>query len=454
MPEKIIEAQRDYFKTHITLNVKLRLGYLKKLKATIKGMEKTIISALKTDLGKSAEESYMAEIGMVLEDLSYHIKHLKKWVKPIRRSSPIAQFPSKSYRLPSPYGNVLIISPWNYPFLLSMQPLVGAIAAGNTVLLKPSRSSAATSAVLNEIIDSVFPPELAACVYGSDDINSAVLEHKFDYVFFTGGKEVGQKVYEAAAKFMTPVTLELGGKSPVVVDKTAKIDLAAKRVIFGKFLNVGQTCVAPDYAVVHTQVAEQFIECVKKWIDKLYPNAINNPSYGKIINARHFERVKSLIDYDNLVCGGTCDEETRKIAPTVLYPQTLQSPAMQQEIFGPILPVLTYSTDDELMNILNANPTPLAFYLFTGKKKVEKSLLAKAAFGGGCVNDTIIHLASTQLPFGGVGGSGMGSYHGKKSFETFSHYKSVLKKSNVIDLPFRYTPYTKAKDKMIRFFLK
>ncbi len=453
MLEKTIEAQRAYFKTDITLNVNFRLGYLKKLKAAIKTREKTIVAALKSDLGKSAEESYMSEIGMVLEDLSYHIKKLKKWVKPVKRSSPLAQFPSKSYMLPSPYGNVLIISPWNYPFLLSMQPLVGAIAAGNTVLLKPSRSSAATSAVMNEIIESVFPPELAACAYGSDDINNAVLEHKFDYIFFTGGKDVGKTVYAAASKFLTPVTLELGGKSPVVVDKTAKIDLAAKRVVFGKFLNVGQTCVAPDYAIVHESVADRFVERVKFWIRKLYPDALANPDYGKIINARHFERVKSLID-GNVVIGGSYDENAHKIEPTVIYPATLDCAAMQQEIFGPILPVLTYSTDDELIKIIDEHPTPLAFYLFTSKTKNEKSLLPRVGFGGGCVNDTIIHLASTQLPFGGVGGSGMGSYHGKKSFETFSHYKSVLKKSNAIDLPFRYTPYSKKKDKMIRFFLK
>lgn len=453
MLEKIIDAQREYFKTDITLNVNFRLGYLKKLKATIKAREKTIAAALKTDLGKSAEESYMCEIGMVLEDLSCHIKHLKKWVKPIRRSSPIAQFPSKSYILSSPHGNVLIISPWNYPFLLSMQPLVGAIAAGNTVLLKPSRSSAATSAVMKEIIESVFPPELAACAYGSDDINNAVLEHKFDYIFFTGGKDVGKTVYTAASKFLTPVTLELGGKSPAVIDKTAKIDLAAKRVVFGKLLNVGQTCVAPDYAIVHESVADKFVESVKKWIQKLYPDALSNPNYGKIINARHFERVKSLID-GNVVYGGNSDETAQKIEPTVIYPATLECAAMQQEIFGPILPVLTYSTDDELIKIIDAHPTPLAFYLFTSKTKNEKSLLPRIGFGGGCVNDTIIHLASTQLPFGGFGGSGIGSYHGKKSFETFSHYKSVLKKSNTIDLPFRYTPYTKKKDKMIRFFLK
>ncbi len=453
MIESIIETQRKYFDDGKTLDVRTRLSYLKALKKAIVANESKIAAALKTDLGKSPSESYMTEIGMVLEDLSCHIKHLKKWAKPKRRRSPLAQFPSKSYILPSPYGNTLIISPWNYPFLLSMQPLVGAIGAGNTALLKPSRASAATSAVMKELIESVFPQGLAACVYGTDGINDEILTYKFDYVFFTGGKDVGKKVYEAASKNLTPVTLELGGKSPVVIDKTAKIDLAAKRVVFGKFLNVGQTCVAPDYVIAHESVADKFVQCLKKYIAKFYPDALGNDSYGKIISARHYDRVKNLIG-GNIACGGNFDDEKRKIEPTVIYPATIDDPAMQEEIFGPVLPVLTYSTEEQLLEIISKHPTPLAFYLFTGKKKTEKRLLPRVAFGGGCVNDTIIHIASTYIPFGGVGGSGIGSYHGAKSFETFSHMKSVLKKSNAIDLPIRYTPYSKGKDKMIRFFMK
>lgn len=453
MIEQLIESQRDYFKSGKTLNVKTRLIYLKKLKKAIIANEQKIADALKTDLGKSASEAYMCETGMVLEDLSCHIKHLKKWAKPKHRRSPLAQFPSKSFILPSPYGNTLIISPWNYPFLLSIQPLVGAIGAGNTVLLKPSRASAATSAVMKELIESVFPPELCACAYGTDEINNEVLEYKFDYIFFTGGKDVGRKVYEAASKNLTPVTLELGGKSPVIIDSTAKLALAAKRVVFGKFLNVGQTCVAPDYVIAHKSVADKFVEYLKQYIEKLYPNALADENYGKIISTRHFERVKKLIS-GNVVYGGNSDEATRKIEPTVIYPATLEDAAMQEEIFGPVLPVLTYSTDEELFGIINENPTPLAFYLFTSKKKTQKYILSRAQFGGGCVNDTIIHIASTHIPFGGVGGSGIGNYHGQKSFETFSHYKSVLKKSNIIDLPIRYTPYSKTKDKLIHFFMK
>ena len=453
MIEQLIEAQREYFKAGKTLDVGGRLSYLKKLKSTIVGYEEKIEEALKADLGKSPSESYMTEVGMVLEDLSYTIKHLKKWTKPKRRSSPLAQFPSKSFILPSPRGNTLIISPWNYPFLLSLQPLVGAIGAGNTAILKPSRASANTSAVVKEIIEKVFPNELAACVYGTDDINNEILTYKYDYIFFTGGKDVGKKVYEAASKNLTPVTLELGGKSPVIVDKTAKLELAAKRVVFGKFLNVGQTCVAPDYAVVHKSVADKFVEYLKKYIEKLYPDALESNNYGKIISDRHFARVKNLID-GNVVCGGGSDDVARKIEPTVIYPASLDDEAMQEEIFGPILPVLTYDSNEELFEIVDAHPTPLALYLFTGKKKNIKYILSRIAFGGGCVNDTIIHIASTHIPFGGVGGSGIGSYHGQKSFETFSHFKSILKKSNTIDLPIRYTPYSKTKDKLVRFFMK
>ncbi len=453
MIEQLIQSQREYFKSGKTLDVGQRRTYLRSLKKAILAHEDEIANALAADLGKSHSESYMSEIGMVLEDLSCHIKHIAKWAKRKNKRSPLAQFPSKSFVMPSPYGNVLIISPWNYPFLLSMQPLAGAIAAGNTVLLKPSRASAQTSAIMQKIINEVFPSELAACVFGTDSVNDEVLEHKFDYIFFTGGKEIGTKVYTAAAARLTPVTLELGGKSPAIVDKTAKIDLAAKRIVFGKFLNVGQTCVAPDYVIAHESIADELVESIKKHIAKQYPNALENAAYGKIISERHYLRVKSLICGD-IACGGAYDDELRKIEPTVIYPATPDCPAMRQEIFGPVLPILTYSTDAELFDIIDRNPTPLALYLFTSSGKAEKRVLSRVAFGGGCVNDTVIHIASTHIPFGGVGGSGIGSYHGEKSFETFSHFKSVLKKSTAIDMPIRYAPYSKGKDKLIRFFMK
>lgn len=453
MIENLVAAQRAYFKTGKTLDIDTRIYYLKELKKVIKEYESKIAGALYEDLGKSAHEAYMSEIGMVLEDLTHHVRHVKSWSKQERKSSPLAQFPSKSRILPSPYGNTLIISPWNYPFLLSMQPLVGAVGAGNTVILKPSRASKATSAVIKEIIEKVFPEKYVACVYVGDGLNEEILEYKFDYIFFTGGKTVGKLVYRAASKNLTPVTLELGGKSPAVIDKTAKLKLAAKRVAFGKFLNAGQTCVAPDYAIVHKDVADEFVGYLKEWIAKLFPDALKNNEYGKIINERHYGRVKGLID-GNAVFGGGFDDSTRKIEPTIIYPASLSDKAMGEEIFGPVLPVLTYSSENELFAIIDENPTPLALYLFTTNKKTEKRILSSVSFGGGCVNDVVIHLASTGLPFGGVGESGIGSYHGKKSFETFSHYKSILKKSNVIDLPMRYSPYRKFYDKLIHMFMK
>lgn len=453
MIKDLVNAQRIYFKTGKTLDIKTRIHYLKELKKVIKEYEVKITAALYEDLGKSAHEAYMSEIGMVLEDLSYHIKHVKSWAKKERKSSPLAQFPSKSCVLPSPYGNTLIISPWNYPFLLSMQPLIGAVGAGNTVILKPSRASKATSAVIKEIVGKVFPEQYVTCVYEGDGLNDEILAYKFDYIFFTGGKIVGKTVYRAASENLTPVTLELGGKSPVIIDRTAKLNLAAKRVAFGKFLNVGQTCVAPDYAIVHKDVADKFVEYLKEWIAKLFPDALENNEYGKIINERHYERVKGLIA-GNVVYGGKFDDNKRKIEPTVIYPASHSDRAMGEEIFGPVLPVLTYSDERELFEIIDENPTPLALYLFTTDKKTEKKILSSVQFGGGCVNDVVIHLASTGLPFGGVGESGTGSYHGKKSFETFSHYKSILKKSNVIDLPMRYSPYKKFYDKLIHMFIK
>ena len=453
MIDEIIKNLRNFFDSGNTLDVKTRLSYLKKLKAAIIENEVKICTALKKDLGKSASEAYMCEIGMVLEDLSYQIKHLKGWVKPERKRSPMAQFPSSSYILPSPYGCTLIISPWNYPFLLSLQPLIGAVGAGNTVLLKPSRFSKHTSAVIKELVGSVFPPEYAAVVYGDDGLSQKLLEYKFDYIFFTGGARVGKSVYVQAANNLTPVTLELGGKSPVIIDKTADINLAAKRVAFGKFLNAGQTCVAPDYVLVHESVAKQFANSLKVWIEKLFPDALENEDYGKIITQRHFDRLLSLI-CGNVYYGGNSDSGKLKIEPTVIYPASPDDAAMREEIFGPVLPIIEYSTEEKMFSVIEANRTPLALYLFTTKKSTEQKVFSHVQFGGGCVNDVVIHLASTSLPFGGVGNSGIGSYHGKKSFETFSHFKSVLKKSNLIDMPVRYTPYTKFKDKLIKFFMK
>ncbi len=337
MLEEIILKQREYFKSGKTLDLNARLSYLKKLKIAVKGNEKLLYEALKADLGKSEPEAYMCEVGMVLEELSYHIRHVKKWAKRKRKSSPLAQFPSKSFILPSPHGCTLIISPWNYPFLLSFQPLIGAISAGNTVFLKPSRLSANTSKVMKSIVESVFSEEYAAVGYEGENLNRELLKHKFDYIFFTGGVKTGQSVYEEAAKQLTPVTLELGGKSPAIIDGSANIRLAAKRIAFGKFLNAGQTCVAPDYAIVHESVAEKFAECLKKQIETLYPDSLNNENYCKIISQRHFERVKNLLG-GNIYCGGKYSENLLKIEPTVIFPADKTTRVCRKKFSVPFSP--------------------------------------------------------------------------------------------------------------------
>jgi len=450
----ILEKQRAFLKSGTTIDYKYRVKYLKKLRSAILNYNDKISEALHYDLGKSVTEAYMTEIGLVLDDIRYQLKHLKKMVKPRPVKTPVAQFKSKSFRYPSPYGNVLIIAPWNYPFLLSLGPLVGAISAGNTVMLKPSEFSEKTSAVIKEMLDGVFESEYVYTVLGDSKVAEALLKEKYDYIFFTGGTKIGKIVYKCASENLTPVTLELGGKSPVIIDKTAKIDLAAKRVVFGKFLNCGQTCVAPDYILVHNSVKDESINHLIKWVKHMYKDALINDQYGHIINERHFNRLVSYIEKDKVAFGGRSDISSLKIEPTILYPVDKNIKAMQEEIFGPILPVLTYDTTEEMLNIIEEHRTPLALYLFTTNKEMEKKILSSVSFGGGCINDTIIHLATSEMPFGGVGNSGIGGYHGKYSFYEFSHYKSIVKKANWLDLPMRYAPYTKGKEKMIKKFLK
>lgn len=449
----IIDIQKKFFKTGETRHFSFRKETLVKLKEGIIEFQGKIEEALYNDLGKSSSESYMTEIGMVLEDITFQIKHLKRWMKKKKVKTPMAQFKARSYQIAVPYGNTLIISPWNYPFLLSIQPLVGAIAAGNTVLLKPSEYSVYTSEVINTLIQKVFKPEHVSCVLGDYRISSEVLNYKFDYIFFTGGTKIGKLIYEAASSNLTPVTLELGGKSPTIVDETAKIDLAAKRIVFGKFLNCGQTCVAPDYVVVQNSCKDKLIASLKKWLSILYADPLSNEKYGRIINEQHFNRLLSYLENQSIVYGGSYDRGKLKIEPTILVDVNLSSTIMEDEIFGPILPIISYSTKEELFFILGMNPQPLALYLFTTDKKFEDEVISKISFGGGCVNDTIIHLATTNLPFGGVGNSGIGAYHGRASFRVFSHYKSIVKKANWPDLPIRYSPYSRRKDKIIRFFM-
>ena len=347
------------------------------------------------------------------------------------------------------------MSPWNYPFMLTLEPLIGAIAAGNCCVVKPSAYSPATSNLIRAILAECFPPEFVCVVEGGRAENQALLDQKFDYIFFTGGVAVGREVMSKAARHLTPVTLELGGKSPCVVDATAKLDLAAKRLVFGKLLNCGQTCVAPDYLLIDGRVKDQFLSHVKKWMTAMYEqDPLDNQGYVRMINRKHYDRVMGLIDPAKVVYGGRGDPDTLKIQPTILDGVSPEDPVMQEEIFGPLLPVLTYDTLDRAVEFINSRPHPLALYLFSEDRAAQERFLRQVPFGGGCVNDTIIHLATSRMGFGGVGDSGMGSYHGKLSFDTFSHRKSVVKKSTWMDLPVRYAPYTALQEKLLRLFLR
>jgi aldehyde dehydrogenase (NAD+) len=451
---KIVEKQKEFFETGRTFDVNYRIAMLKKFKQAILENEEEINKALKEDLGKSETETYMCEIGMTLSELSYQIKHIKKWSRNKRRRTGLANFHAKSFTVQEPYGSVLIMSPWNYPFMLCLEPMVGAIAAGNCCVLKPSAYSPATSAVIKKIVEKVFPQEYVAVVEGGRAENTELLNQRFDYIFFTGGVTVGKLVMEKASANLTPVTLELGGKSPCIIDDTCNLKLAAKRVVFGKYLNCGQTCVAPDYILVDKKVKDEFICQVKIQIEKMFgKNPLDNQDYGKIINQKHFDRICGLIDNSKVVYGGKADAQTLKIQPTVLDNVTAEDAVMQEEIFGPIMPVIAYDTIEGAEKFIKDREKPLALYLFTKSKSVEKRFLKYVSFGGGCVNDTIVHLATSEMGFGGVGNSGMGSYHGKKSFDTFSHEKSILKKYCWIDMPMRYQPYKNLYLKIIKIFL-
>lgn len=452
--EEIVKKQREYFSTGVTKEVSYRIRALVKLRETILKNEQKIKDALKEDLGKSEFESYMTEIGMVLDELRYLIKHTPDWAKNKRVRTPLAQFAAKSFVVSEPYGVVLVMSPWNYPFQLSIEPLIGAIAAGNCVVVKPSAYSSHTSNVIAEILQECYPEEYITVIQGGRQENQELLEQKFDYIFFTGGVEVGKVVMEKASKYLTPVSLELGGKSPCIVDKTANLKVAAKRLVFGKFLNAGQTCVAPDYVYVHKSVKVKLISHIMKYLEEFYgKNPLKNPDYPKIINEKHYKRILGLIESETILAGGQGINH-EKIAPTILDNISPNSKVMQEEIFGPILPLLTYENINEVVHYINSKPKPLALYLFTSSKRLEQHILGNVSFGGGCINDTIIHLATSHMGFGGVGQSGMGSYHGKHSFDTFSHKKSIVKKANWIDLPMRYLPYSKGKEKLVRMFLK
>lgn len=453
---QIIDNQRHFFQSGATLPVSFRIEMLKKLRSTIYKYENEISQALKADLGKSDYEGFMCEIGLTISEISYLIKHTRKFAAKHRVHTPLAQFASVSYQKASPYGNALIMSPWNYPFLLTIEPLADAISAGNTAVVKPSAYSPATSAVIEKIIRECFPSEYIAIVTGGRKENATLLEQKFDFIFFTGGQTVGKEVLRHTAETLTPVVLELGGKSPCIVDNTAKIKLAAKRIVFGKFLNCGQTCVAPDYILCQRDVKDVLVKEICTQIKKQYgEKPLENPDYGKIINEKHFQRVCGLIEKEKTVLGGNSNIETLQIAPTVLDNVTWEDPVMQEEIFGPVLPVLTFDSLEEVYSLLANKPKPLAFYFFSEDKNRIREITSRCFFGGGCVNDTIIHLATSEMGFGGVGESGMGSYHGKEGFDAFSHTKSIVDKKTWMDLPMRYQLYNRGLyGKLLRIFLR
>lgn len=453
---KILESQRRYFGSGATLPVQFRIEMLKKLYTAVKKHEAEIEQALNEDLGKSDFESFMCETGMALSEIGYMIKHVRKYAKSKRVRTPLAQFPSKSYQKACPYGTVLIMSPWNYPFLLTIDPLANAIAAGNTAIVKPSAYSPATSALIKKIIEECFPTEYVAVVTGGRKENAELLDQKFDFVFFTGSQSVGKEVLRRCAEHLTPAVLELGGKSPCIVDASAKLPLAAKRIVFGKFLNCGQTCVAPDYVLCQRSVKDALLEEIKKQITQQYgTDPLSNRDWGKMINEKHFDRVFGLIDPQKTVLGGNCERDTLQIAPTVMDNVTFDDAVMREEIFGPILPILCYDDFEEIYALLHDRPKPLALYLFSENKQHIREVPLRLSYGGGCINDTIIHLATSEMGFGGVGESGMGAYHGKEGFNVFSHTKSIVDKKTWLDLPMRYQPYNRLRfSKLIRFFLR
>lgn len=453
--KQTITMQKTFFFTGATLDVSYRIDALRKLKSCIINHEPEITEAIRKDLGKSKFESYMCEIGLVLSEISYMLKHIRSLAREKRVRTPLSQFHSRSFKKPSPHGTVLIMSPWNYPFLLTLEPLVDAIAAGNTAVVKPSAYSPHTSQVILDIIEKCFERKYISVVTGGRQENNCLLSQHFDYIFFTGSQSVGKEVMQKAAANLTPVTLELGGKSPCIVEKSANLKLAAKRIVFGKFLNCGQTCVAPDYIYCDAAIKERLITEIRKQIEIQFgATPLQNRNYGKIINEKHFQRLLALIDTDSIIHGGQSDAKTLRIEPTVLDNVSFSDNVMQEEIFGPLLPVLTYDSFDKAIQQINSLPHPLALYIFTSDKHAAQKITAHCGFGGGCINDTVIHLATSELGFGGFGESGMGSYHGREGFATFSHYKSIVDKKTWLDLPMRYQPYTKLNEKLVRFFLK
>ncbi len=453
---EIVEAQHRFFNTGATLPVSFRKAMLQKLRDEVDRHEGALAEALAADLGKSGYEGFMCEIGLVRSELSYMLRHTARLARERTVRTPLAQFAARSFQKPSPYGSTLIMSPWNYPVLLTLDPLADAIAAGNTAVVKPSAYAPAVSDLLAELIGRCFPPEYVAVVTGGREENAALLEEAFDFVFFTGSQAVGREVLRHTAERLTPAVLELGGKSPCIVDETARLPLAARRIVFGKYLNCGQTCVAPDYILCHSGIKDRLVEALCQEVRRQYgEDPLRNPRYGRIVNEKHFQRLLGLMDPDKTVIGGQSSPETLQIAPTILDRVSPGDPVMQEEIFGPILPILTFDRFEDLYGLLADQPKPLALYLFSENRPRVRQALSRLRFGGGCVNDVVIHLATSEMGFGGVGESGMGAYHGKAGFDAFSHYKSIVDKKTWMDLPMRYQPYQEKRyGRLLHLFLR
>ncbi len=450
----IFNAQEVFFKQQHTKTLKFRLQALKELKQAILEMENEISEALYKDLHKSGFEAYATEIGFVLEELSYHIRHLKKWVKPVNVCTGITSFPARSFIMNEPLGKVLIISPWNYPFQLMVAPLIGAVAAGNTVVLKPSEISQHTSVVIAKLIKSVFQESHVAVAQGDASVSQELLKLKFDHIFFTGSPRVGQIVMQEAAKQLIPVTLELGGKSPCIVNNDVDINLTARRIAWGKLLNAGQTCIAPDYVLVHKDVEEKLLEALSKAFVQFYGEDPSiSKEYPRIISVANVVRLKTLVEGCEIYSGGMMMEKEKYVQPTILRNVTPDMEVMKNEIFGPVLPVLTFVKYDEVIHFVNQRPKPLALYCFADDRTFLKRLLNEVPSGGVTVNDTLMHITNNHMPFGGVGNSGIGSYHGKYSFDVFSHKKSVMVRGTWLDMPLRYAPFNQ-KLKWIKMLMK
>jgi len=448
MISELLQSQKNYFNTGATKTVSFRKQALKRLKTELVKREKETIEALAKDFNKPAFESVLTETSVVLSDLDLMIKNITKWAKPKRVRPVLLNFPSTDRLYAEPYGQTLIIAPWNYPYQLAIAPMVAAIAAGNTVVLKPSELTPNTAKLLKNIVSNVFKPEHVVVVEGDAEKASKLLEQRWDYIFFTGSVNVGKIVAKAAAKHLTPVTLELGGKNPCIVDESANIKLAAKRIVWGKFLNAGQTCIAPDYILIDKSVKKVFYKAMQNEINKAYSKSpIQSKDFCRIVNQKHFERLAKMLENQNCIIGGQTQAKTLYISPTLIDEPKLNSKVMKDEIFGPILPVISYNKSQEIDTIISKYHKPLSLYIFSTNSDRAKQIIEKFSFGGGCINDTVIHFANHRLPFGGVGYSGIGAYHGKLSFDTFSHKKAVVKKGNWLDLPVRYAPY---KDKLDR----